>query len=94
MKKIILLFIVMTLLCSELIAQTLIKSDLNGTEWFSNNKNSHFYKADTITLIKIQKTDTPKHSVDNLVAFAVYRWCGAGWAKFHICTGRSAVVQL
>ena len=60
MKKITHLFIF--LVSIGLSAQSLTKSDFKKTEWFANNEQSNFYKADTISLLRI--LESPREDED------------------------------
>jgi hypothetical protein len=59
-----LLFIIFAFSNLELSAQLVTESDFKGTNWFSVNQNNHFYDADTISIIRIEKFNSYIDSIN------------------------------
>jgi hypothetical protein len=66
MKQLNLLYLILLISNCALTAQTVTKSDLKGTKWFSENENQKFYNNDTICLIKIVKFNSYNDSINEL----------------------------
>jgi hypothetical protein len=52
------------IIISKASAQTILKSQINGTNWFSVNENEGFYNSDTIKLIRITKFNSYLDSIN------------------------------